>query len=183
MPARLLSVTKAAGNGWSVGTLPGHTKGNPPMTTKPIWQQLREHCEADPEHQRLTAAHRELVLERDAINSRLTAGTYKLQRLLAARDAVVHFANTTECTSSEQDEMLLECTATHGESWCGMFQTAADDITELALGLCSELAASRAERDQLEQRREAAYQLVRACAEQLEAEYREKHAGTTGPVA
>lgn len=153
------------------------------MSTKPIWQQLREHCEADPEHQRLTAAHRELVLERDAIKSQLTTGTYKLQRLLAARDAVMHFAAKTECTDTEQDEQLLEWTATHGEGWCGMFHSAADDITESVLELCSFLAASRTERENLEQRREAAYQLVRACADRLEAEYKEKHAGTTGPAA
>lgn len=153
------------------------------MTTKPIWQQLREHCEANPEHQRLTAAHRELVLERDAIKSQLTAGTYKLQRLLAARDACMHFAAKTECTDTEQDEQLLEWTATHGEGWCGMFHSAADDITESVLELCSFLAASRIERENLEQRREAAYQLVRACADRLEAEYKEKHAGTTGPAA
>lgn len=153
------------------------------MGTKPIWQQLREHCEANPEHQRLTAAHRELVLERDAIKSQLTAGTYKLQRLLAARDAIMHFAAKTECTDTEQDEQLLEWTATHGEGWCGMFHSAADDITETVLELCSFLAASRIERENLEQRREAAYQLVRACADRLEAEYKEKHAGTTGPAA
>lgn len=153
------------------------------MTTKPIWQQLREHCEADPEHQRLTAAHRELVLERDAIKSRLTAGTYKLQRLLAARDAVVHFAAKTECTDSEQDEQLLEWTATHGEGWCGMFHSAADDLTESVLDLCCSLAINREQREHIEERREAAYQLVRACADRLEAEYKEKHAGTTGPAA
>lgn len=153
------------------------------MTTKPIWQQLRDHCEADPEHQQLTAAHRELVVERDAIKSQLTAGTYKLQRLLAARDAVMHFAAKTECTANEQDEQLLEWTGTHGEGWCGMFHSAADDITEVVLDLCSSLAASRAERENLEQRREVAYQLVRACADRLEAEYKEKHAGTTGPAA
>lgn len=153
------------------------------MTTKPIWQQLREHCEADPEHQRLTAAHRELVLERDAIKSRLTAGTYKLQRLLAARDAIMHFAGETECTTTEQDELLQQWTATHGESWCSMFYQSAEDLTELVLDLCSSLAINREQREHIEERREAAYQLVRACADRLEAEYKEKHAGTTGPAA
>jgi hypothetical protein len=153
------------------------------MTTKPIWQQLREHCEADPEHQRLSEAHRELAREREAIKGRLTAGTYKLQRLLAARDAVMHFADKTEGTSSEQDEMLLMCTGTHGESWCSMFYQAADEITEQVLDVCQGLTINREQLEHIEERRDAAYQLVRACADRLEAEYKAKHTGTTGPAA
>lgn len=153
------------------------------MTTKPIWQQLRDHCEADPEHQRLTAAHRDWISKENAADAAITAGTYKLQRLLVARDAVQHFATETECTSSAEDEQLERWTATHGESWCGMFRQSAEDITELVLELCESLTAKRAERSNLRQQREAAYELVRACADRLEAEYKEKHAGTTGPAA
>jgi hypothetical protein len=152
------------------------------MSTKPIWQQLREHCEADPEHQRLSGAHRELIEQANTHQRHITAGTYKLQRLLLARDAVVHFAGQTECTDSEQDEQLLLWTATHGESWSGMFSGAADDITEVILELCEFLTLQRTERANLRERRDAAYQLMRACADRLEAEYKAKHAGTTGPA-
>ena len=148
------------------------------MTDVPIWKQIRNYVEADPEHQRLSEAHRELRVREEELNNKMRAGTYKLQRLLAARDAIQHFANETECTTSEQDELLQQWTATHGESWCGMFCQAADDITELVLDLCSGLAINREQRDLAAERRADAYKLVRACADRLEAEYKEKHAGT-----
>lgn len=153
------------------------------MTTKPIWQQLREHCDADPEHQRLSEAHSALIKESKDIEHRLSSGTYKIQRLLLARDAVIEFAAHTECTDSEQDQQLLEWTATHGESWCGMFRGAADDITDLVLDICASLTINREQRDYIKGRREAAYAEMRACADRLETEYKEKHAGTTGPAA
>lgn len=153
------------------------------MTTKAIWEQLRDHRNADPEHQRLSEAHRELRELQSTLQSRLTAGTYKLQRQLAARDAVMHFATETECTDSEQDALLEQWTATHGENWCSMFHAAAEDLTESLLEHCELLVAQRKERDAVKARAEAAYAEMRACADRLEAEYKEKHTGTTGPAA
>jgi hypothetical protein len=153
------------------------------MATKAIWEQLRDHRDADPEHQRLSEAHSALIKEHNAIEHRLRSGTYKIQRLLLARDAVIEFAGRTETTDPEQDQQLLEWTATHGESWCGMFSGAADDITELVLDICAGLALERTARDQTKERREAAYQDMRACADRLDAAYKEKHAGTAGPAA
>ena len=153
------------------------------MSDTPIWKQIRTYVDADPEHERLSEAHTALNKEHHAIESRLRSGTYKLQRLLLARDAVIEFAGKTECTDPEQDEQLLEWTATHGESWCGMFRGAADDITELVLDVCSSLMVNREQREHVKERREAAYQEMRACADRLEAEYKAKHAGTTGPTA
>lgn len=153
------------------------------MTDVPIWKQIRTYVEADPEHQRLSEAHSALIKEQNEIEHRLRAGTYKLQRLLLARDAVIEFAGRTETTDPEQDQQLLEWTATHGESWCGMFTGAADDITYLVLDICASLTINREQREHIKERRDAAYQLVRACADRLEAEYKEKHAGTTGPAA
>ena len=153
------------------------------MSDTPIWKQIRTYVDAHPEHQRLSEAHSALIKEQHKVDSRLRADTYKLQRLLAARDAVIEFASKTECTDPEQDEQLLEWTATHGESWCGMFRGAADDITELVLDVCSSLTVNREQREHVKERRDAAYQLVRACADRLEAEYKAKHTGTTGPAA
>ena len=153
------------------------------MTTKAIWEQLRDHRDADPEHQRLSEAHRELREHCNTLNSQLVAGTYKLQRQLAARDAVLHFATETECTDSEQDALLQQWTANHGESWCGMFHKAAEEMTETLLDHCQFLVAQRKERDDLDARAKAAYAEQRACADRLDAAYKEKHAGTTGPAA
>ena len=153
------------------------------MTDIPIWKQIRTYVEADPEHQRLSEAHTALIKESNDIQNRLRSGTYKIQRLLLARDAVIEFAGRTECTDSDQDQQLLEWTATHGESWCGMFSGAADDITELVLDICASLTINREQREHVKERREAAYQEMRACADRLEAEYKAKHAGTTGPCS
>lgn len=153
------------------------------MTDVPIWKQIRNYVEADPEHQRLSEAHSALIKEQNEIERRLRTGTYKLQRLLLARDAVIEFAGRTETTDPEQDQQLLEWTATHGESWCGMFSGAADDITELVLDICGSLTINREQREHVKERREAAYQEMRACADRLEAEYKAKHAGTAGPAA
>lgn len=153
------------------------------MTTKLVWEQLRDHREADPEHQRLSKAHRELRDLQSTLQSGLTAGTFKLQRQLVARDAVMHFASETSCTDSGQDSQLEQLTATHGEAWCSMFHQAADDLTELILEQCEALVAQRKERDDVKARAAFAYAEMQACADRLDAEYKEKHAGTTGPAA
>ena len=151
--------------------------------TIPIWQQIRNHVEADAEHQRLTAAHRDIIREENAKTSAMRSGTYTLQRLLLARDAVLHFASELDGTNPHQDEQLEELTANHGEAWAGMFNGAADDITESILDLCDVLHSQRLERAALCQQREEAYAVMRACADRLEEEYKQAHAGTTGPEA
>lgn len=149
--------------------------------TKPIWQQIRDHVEADAEHQRLSEVHRDIIRQESDKNCKLRSGTYMLQRLLLARDAVLHYVNELECTDPDQDEQLAQWTANHGESWMGMFSGAADDITESILDLCDVLHDNRKQRAELQQQRDAAYALVRARADLLEAEYKAAHAGTTGP--
>jgi predicted nuclease with TOPRIM domain len=151
--------------------------------TVPIWQQIRNHVEADAEHQRLSAAHRDIIREENAKTAAIRSGTYTLQRLLLARDAVLHFAGKMECTDSDQDEQLEELTANHGECWAGMFNAAAEDVTESILDLCDVLHSQRLERSALRQQREEAYAAMRACADRLEEEYKKAHAGTTGPEA
>ena len=159
------------------------TKGNHPVTNQPVWRQIHEFVHADPEHQELVKAHRTACDFLTAHQSELTTGTYKLQRLLVARDAVQHFCTETECTTSEQDDLLLQWTATHGEGWCGMFSAAAADITQLVLDQCEALTLQGVKTAALRERRETALALVRESAERLEAQYKEQHAGTTGPAA
>ena len=151
--------------------------------TKPIWQQIRDYVEADAEHQRLSEAHRDIIRQENSKTSALRSGTYTLQRLLLARDAVLHYAGELECTDSEQDEQLERWTANHGECWAGMFSGAADDVTESILDLCDVLHDNRKQREELRQQRDAAYTLVKARADLLETEYKAAHAGTTGPEA
>lgn len=148
---------------------------------KPIWQQIRDHVEADAEHQRLSEAHRDIIRQENEKAGKLRSGTYTLQRLLLARDAVLHYVGELECTDPGEDEQLERWTANHGECWLGMFNGAADDVTESILDLCDVLHDQRQQRKELQQQRDAAYALVKARADLLEAEYKAAHAGTTGP--
>jgi hypothetical protein len=148
------------------------------VTNQPIWRQIHEFVHADPEHQKLVKAHRTACDLLTAHQSDVTAGTYKLQRLLVARDAVQHFCTETECTTSEQDDMLLQWTATHGEAWCGMFSAAAADITVLVLDQCEALTLQGVKTATLRERRGAALALVRESAERLEAQYKTTNAAS-----
>jgi len=127
--------------------------------------------EADPRHQKLQQAHRDLHRQLDSLDSDLRSGTYGLQRLLLARDCVQHYADEISCTSSQEDEQLEQWTATHGEGWFGMYSEAAKEISESVLDLCSVLTAKREQRNALRQEREAAYAALRQAAEQLERDY------------
>lgn len=135
------------------------------------WLARRKYVEADPEQQRLNAAHKELCSQITKLNSELRAGTYTLQRLLLARDCVQHFAGEVECTNPSEDESLEQWTANHGEAWLGMFNGAADDLTEHVLGLCDNLSAARAERTTLQTKREAAWDKLKAREDVLGTEY------------
>jgi hypothetical protein len=127
--------------------------------------------EADPTHQKLQQAHRDLYRQLDSLDSDLRSGTYGLQRLLLARDCVQHYADEISCTSSQEDEQLEQWTATHGEGWFGMYSEAAKEITESVLDLCSVLTAKREQRNALRQQKEASYTVLRQSAEQLERDY------------
>ena len=135
------------------------------------WLARRKYIEGDPEQQRLSQAHTELCAQISKLNSELRAGTYRLQRLLIARDCVQHFAGEVECTNPGEDEQLEQWTANHGEAWLGMFNSACDDITEAVLGLCATLAADRDMRSTLQDEREIAWGEVKAREEFLGTQY------------
>lgn len=135
------------------------------------WLARRKYVEADPEQQRLSQAHKELCAQITKLNSELRSGTYTLQRLLLARDCVQHFAGEVECTNPSEDESLEQWTANHGEAWLGMFNGAADDLTETVLGLCATLTADRAKRATLQDEREAAWDKLKAREDVLGTEY------------
>jgi hypothetical protein len=135
------------------------------------WLARRKYIEADPEQQRLSQAHQDLCAQINKLNAELRAGTYRLQRLLIARDCVQHFAGEVECTNPGEDEQLEQWTANHGEAWLGMFNGACDDLTEAVLGLCASLTADRAKRSVLQDEREIAWGEVKAREEFLGTEY------------
>jgi len=150
--------------------------------TKPIWLQIREHVEANPEHQKLSQIHTDIIKKENEKNSTIRANTFKLQRLLIARDAVNRYATELECSSTVTDDELETLTANHGECWLGMFNGAADDITEYILDLCDLIHQQKSERQEFINQRDEAYKNLKSCADSLEAEYKKLHAGTAGPA-
>ena len=144
------------------------------------WLARRKYVEADPEQQRLNAAHKELCSQISKLNSELRTGTYTLQRLLLARDCVQHYADEIGCTTPDEDEQLERWTATHGEAWFGVYAEATKELTESVLDLCDVLTTKRQQRNALRQEKEAAYELVRCRTEQLERDYAASKAAKAG---
>jgi len=128
----------------------------------------RKLSQADPAYQQLEQTHTEACKAVHDAAAKPRSLTYKLQRLLLARDAVMHYATETECTDPEQDDFLAQTTANHGETWCGMFNGAADDINEMIYQLCATITQQRLEHDQLIAARDAAREAKQARWEELE---------------
>jgi len=116
----------------------------------------RKLSQADPAYQQLEQAHTDACKAVHDAAAKPRSLTYKLQRLLLARDAVMHYATETECTDQTQDDFLEQTTANHGETWCGMFNEAANDITQLVYEICATITQQRLEHDQLVTAREDA---------------------------
>ena len=128
----------------------------------------RKLSQADPAYQQLEQTHTEACKAAHDAAAKPRSLTYKLQRLLLARDAVMHYATETECTDLEQDDFLAQTTANNGETWCGMFNGAADDINEVIYQLCATITQQRLEHDQLVKAREAAWEAKQARWAELE---------------
>jgi len=116
----------------------------------------RKLSQVDPAYQQLEQAHTDACKAAHDLASKTRMLTFKLQRLLLARDAVMHYATETECTDQTQDDFLEQTTANHGETWCGMFNEAANDINEVIYGLCATITQQRVEHEQLVVAREDA---------------------------
>jgi len=128
----------------------------------------RKLSQADPVYQQLEQTHTEACKAVHDAAAKPRNLTHKMQRLFLARDAVMHYASETECTDSSQDDFLEQTTANHGETWCGMFNAAADDITEVIYHLCETIVEQRKEHDHLVEVREAAREAKQARWAELE---------------
>jgi hypothetical protein len=136
------------------------------------WQAIRALADADPEHQSLEQSHKTAAQAANECDSAMKTATYKLERLLLARDVVQESAYALEDTSAEQDDFLKQITANHGEAWGGMFYGAAEDLTEAIYDLCDVITAKRLERQRLRDAREVAYALKRERYEALESQHK-----------
>ena len=108
---------------------------------------------ADPSYQLLEQTAREATLAADALRSETVQLTYRLQRLLHARDVLLEKMWESEDVGEETDALLQKHTCNSSDCWFGMLSQASDEITDLVCQLCSEVAQKDTER--LEKKAEA----------------------------
>ena len=137
------------------------------MTTTPETWRIREaFVDADPEHQQLAAIHThqcELVQKQQ---QQIRASLYRLQRVLLARDVIQKKAYEF-CDLTDQQEQTLALTGQDSEAWYCDFDGAADDLADLAVMVCGDIASARATLARLEAKREEAWEVRRVKAAEL----------------
>lgn len=127
--------------------------------------------DADPTYQQLEQAATKVREEAGEIKAELTRQTYKLQRLLGARDVLLEQMWKLEDTSTETDELLKDLTANTGEAWCGMYSQSVEDLQDVIFELCDSVAINRAKHLQLEQQRKDAWAAAFARADEVRKEW------------
>jgi len=142
--------------------------------TAETWHTREAFVDADPDQQKLNARHIHQIELVQKAEQELRARTYKLQRLLLVREVVQRHAYNFESVSEEQ-ETGLKLTGQDSEGWFCDFDNAADDLTELVLQLCQEIADLAATRDRLQAEREKAWDARHANATKLRKDWDETH--------
>lgn len=135
-------------------------------TTPDTWRIREAFVDADPEHQQLAAIHTHQIELVQKQQQQIRAGLYRLQRLLLARDLIQRKVGDF-CDLTEEQETTLALTGQDSEAWYCDFDSAADDLTDLAGMLCGEIASARATLARLEAKREEAWEVRRAKAAEL----------------
>ena len=108
---------------------------------------------ADPSYQLLEQTAREATKAADALRSETVQLTYRLQRLLYARDVLLERMWDHEDVGDKTDELLQKHTGNSSDCWFGMLSQSADEITDLVCQICGEIAQKRSE--QLEKKAES----------------------------
>lgn len=134
--------------------------------TAETWRIREAFVDADPQHKELAIIHTNQCELVQKAQQDLRARTYKLQRLLLARDLVQNAAFTFEGLTEEQ-EAGLALTGQDSEAWYCDFDNAADDLSEMIVSLCGEIAALAQTRDRLQAEREKAWNARHAKACEL----------------
>lgn len=145
--------------------------------TAETWRIREAFVDADPEQQKLNAAHTHQIELVQKQQQEIRAGLYRLQRLLMARDLIQRKAGDF-CDLTDEQEETLALTGQDSESWYCDFDGIADDLTELAGVLCGEITAARATLARLEAKREEAWNARRDHAAKLRKAWDEANAAT-----
>jgi hypothetical protein len=137
-----------------------------PLSIREQFTTLYDFLTADPEYKRLDDLHTGTCKTKNSFETDIRTETFKMQRLLIARDLVIQGSNELDYPETSVDELLKTSTGNDSEMWGGMLCGAANDLTDLITDKCCAIASLAKQRDeqaakgkelyaQLDKRREA----------------------------
>lgn len=137
-----------------------------PLSIREQFATLYDFLTADAEYKRIDDLHTGTCKAKNSLQTDIRTETFKMQRLLIARDLVMQGSNEIEYPETSADELLKTTTGNDSEMWGGMLCGAANDLTDLITDKCCAIAALAKQRDeqaakakelheQLDKRREA----------------------------
>jgi hypothetical protein len=131
------------------------------------WRLCEAAVDADPELIKLVAAHTHQVELVRKTEQELRAATYKLQRVLLARDVVQRHAWNFESVTEEQEAAFKLTNGDDSEAWFAVYDGAADDMTDWACQLCGQIAQLHSTLQNIQAAREKAWDVRHAKATAL----------------
>jgi len=139
------------------GVYPRRKAGRPSTTVKiqPKPPSIREQFKtlydfftADPEYKRIDDLRTGTCKAKNSLQTDIRTETFKMQRLLIARDLVIQGSNEIEYPENSVDEQLKVSTGNDSQMWGGMLCGAANELTDLITDKCCAIATLAKKRDE-----------------------------------
>ena len=118
-----------------------------PLNIREQFTTLYDFLISDPEYRRINELHADSLKAAGSVQSEIRTETYKVQRLLIARDLVIQATSFDVDFDGSADELLKASTGNDTEMWDGMLSTAAEDLTDLITDTCCAIATLAKQRD------------------------------------
>jgi len=119
-----------------------------PLSIREQFKTLYDFFTADPEYKRIDDLHTGTCKAKCSLEADIRTETFKMQRLLIARDIVIQGSNELDDPETSVDELLKTSTGNDAEMWGGMLCGAANDLTDLIVDKCCAIATLAKQRDE-----------------------------------
>ena len=119
-----------------------------PLNIREQFKTLYDFFTADPEYNRIDDLHTGTCKVKCSLENDIRTETFKMQRLLIARDLVIQGSNELDYPEGSVDELLKASTGNDAEMWGGMLCGAANDLTDLITDKCCAIATLAKQRDE-----------------------------------
>ena len=119
-----------------------------PLSIREQFKTLYDFFTADPEYKRIDDLHTGACKAKGSLEADIRTETFKMQRLLIARDLVIQGSNEIEYPENSVDELLKASTGNDAEMWGSMLCGAANDLTDLIADKCCAIATLAKQRDE-----------------------------------